>query len=67
MAYNIQELLSLPANERKKITSQLIESLPENRLTKEEIVILNERWENHQSGKSKNYSSAEMRKLAFKK
>jgi hypothetical protein len=67
MAYKIDELLALPAKDRRRISSKLIESLPENKpkLTDEEIALLNSRWENHLTGKSKNYSGKEMLKLVF--
>jgi putative addiction module component (TIGR02574 family) len=63
MAYNIDELLALPVRERRKISERIISSLPEN---KTELILTNdekrldERWENHISGKSKSYTSKEM-------
>jgi putative addiction module component (TIGR02574 family) len=64
MAYNIDELLALPVRERRKISERIISSLPENKteliLTNDEKRLLDERWENHISGKSKSYTSKEM-------
>lgn len=64
MAYNIDELLALPVRERRKISERILSSLPENKteliLTNDEKHLLDERWENHISGKSKSYTSKEM-------
>jgi putative addiction module component (TIGR02574 family) len=64
MAYDINEILALPVRERRKISEKLLSSLPENKeentLTKAEKKILDERWQNHISGKSKSFTSKEM-------
>ena len=56
MAYNIDELLSLPVRERRKISEKLFGSLPEsNSLTgeeKETIKMLDKRWDEVKSGKA---------------
>lgn len=70
MAYNINELLALPVRERRKISEKITSSLPENKieliLTKEEKKLLDQRWENHISGKSKSYTSKQMLEHVFK-
>lgn len=67
MPVNINTLLRLPQKERKKIAEALWESLaPVNTLSKEDkevINLLEKRWENIQSGKSKLYSSRQMKKM----
>ena len=56
MAYNIDQLLSLPVRERRKISEKLFGSLPEsNSLTgeeKETIKMLDKRWGEVKSGKA---------------
>jgi putative addiction module component (TIGR02574 family) len=70
MAINIKALLALPEKERKKIAEQLWDSLsPAYSVTKEDeatIALLEERWQNIQSGKSKLYSSAEIKDIIKK-
>ena len=64
MAYNINELLSLPVRERRKISEKLFSSLPEsNALTiedKETIKMLDERWDEIKSGKAKLLTPAQL-------
>jgi putative addiction module component (TIGR02574 family) len=70
MAYNIEELLALPVRERRKISEKITNSLPENKheltLSREEKKLLDLRWDNHLSGKSKSYTSKEMLETVFK-
>ena len=65
MAYNIEELLSLPVRERRKISEKLFSSLPEsNAVTgeeKETIKMLDKRWEEIKSGKAKLLSTAQLK------
>ena len=65
MAYNIDELLSLPVRERRKISEKLFSSLPEsNVLTgedKETIKMLDARWDNIKSGQAKLLTPAQLR------
>jgi putative addiction module component (TIGR02574 family) len=65
MAYNIDELLSLPVRERRKISEKLFSSLPEsNSLTeedKETIKMLDKRWNEIKSGKAKLLTPAQLR------
>ncbi len=65
MAYNINELLSLPVRERRKISAKLFSSLPEsNSLSgedKETIKMLDKRWEEIKSGKAKLITPAQLR------
>ena len=67
MEVNIETLLALPQRERKKIAEQLWDSLsPTNTLSKEDkkiVDMLDKRWGDLQSGKSKEYSSAEMKDM----
>ncbi|CAN5235636.1 hypothetical protein BH20BAC1_BH20BAC1_27910 [soil metagenome] len=67
MAIDMNNLLTLPSGERRKIAERLWKSLtPVNSISKEEektIALLEKRWQNIQSGKSKIYTSAEMKKL----
>ncbi len=71
MAYNIDELLALPVRERRKISEKITSSLPENRseltLTIKEKKLLDQRWQDHVSGKSKSFTSKEMLAEVFKK
>lgn len=67
MEVNIETLLALPQRERKKIAEQLWDSLsPTNTLSKEDkkiVDMLDKRWGDLQSGKSKVYSPAEMKDM----
>lgn len=67
MSVDIDNLLTLPVKERRKIAERLWESLsPVNTISKEEeeiISILEKRWQNIQSGKSKTYTSAQLKKM----
>jgi putative addiction module component (TIGR02574 family) len=71
MAVDINQLLSLPQNQRRKIAEKLWNSLsPSNstvKLSKEEVTILEQRWETYIAGKTKFYSSKEMQKKVFGK
>jgi len=69
MAYNLDSLLSLSAKERRIISVTLSDSLPENKtkLTQEEMNLLDSRMDNHNHGKSKNFTSKEMKKIVFSK
>ncbi len=71
MAVDINQLLSLPQNQRRKIAEKLLDSLsPSNstvKLSKEELAILEQRWETYIAGKTKFYSSKEMLKKVFGK
>ena len=70
MEVNIQTLLALPQKERKKIAEQLWDSLsPANTLSKEDkktIDLLDKRWIDLQTGKSKVYTSSEMKSIVDK-
>jgi putative addiction module component (TIGR02574 family) len=65
MAYNLEELLSLPVRERRKLSEKLFSSLPEsNAVTgedKETIKMLDKRWEEIKSGKAKLLSPAQLK------
>jgi putative addiction module component (TIGR02574 family) len=67
MAIDMNNLLTLPSGERRKIAERLWKSLaPVNSISKEEeetIALLEKRWQSIQSGKSKIYTSAEMKKM----
>ena len=67
MSVDIDNLLTLPVKERRKIAERLWESLsPVNSISKEEeeiISILEKRWQNIQSGKSKTFTSAQLKKM----
>ncbi len=67
MAIDMNNLLTLPPAERRKIAERLWKSLaPVNSISKEEeetIALLEKRWQSIQSGKSKIYTSAEMKKM----
>jgi len=71
MAVDINQLLSLPQNQRRKIAEKLWDSLSPTtstvKLSKEEVTILEQRWETYISGKTKFYSSKEMQKKVFGK
>ncbi len=61
MAVDINQLLSLPQNQRRKIAEKLWDSLSPLSLTKDEkkaIAIAEERWQEIKSGKSKTISSS---------
>lgn len=61
MAVDINQLLSLPQNQRRKIAEKLWDSLSPLTLTKDEkkaIAIAEERWQEIKSGKSKIISSS---------
>ena len=65
MAYNIDELLSLPVGERRKISEKLFSSLPESNSLSEEdketIKMLDKRWNDIKSGKAKLLTPAQLR------
>lgn len=65
MPVDINDLLALPQRERRRIAEKLWKSLsPNNSMVKEEkevIDLLNKRWENIQSGKSKVYNYLELK------
>ena len=67
MAVDVNSLLALPEKERKKIAEQLWSSLaPVYTVSKEDkatIALLEQRWESIQSGKSKLYSSSDIKKM----
>jgi putative addiction module component (TIGR02574 family) len=67
MAIDMNNLLTLPSGERRKIAERLWKSLtPVNSISNEEqetISLLEKRWQNIQNGKSKIYTSAEMKKM----
>ncbi len=69
MAININELLSLPQSERRKIAQKLWSSLSPNasidNLSKEEEAVMRKRWDKYISGKMKFHSSDEMIKKVF--
>ncbi len=69
MAIDMNELLSLPQRERRKIAEKLLTSLSPNtsvdKLSKEEEEILQKRWNKYISGKMKFYSSDEMINKVF--
>ncbi|MCY7311579.1 MAG: addiction module protein [Chitinophagaceae bacterium] len=71
MAVDINQLLSLPQNQRRKIAEKLWDSLSPStstvKLSKEEVTILEQRCETYISGKTKFYSSKEMQKKVFGK
>ncbi len=67
MAIDMNNLLTLTSGERRKIAERLWKSLtPVNSISNEEqetISLLEKRWQNIQNGKSKLYTSAEMKKM----
>ncbi|MGI8950563.1 MAG: addiction module protein [Chitinophagaceae bacterium] len=67
MPVNLNSLLELPQNERRKIAEKLWNSLsPAQSISKEEKEIINlleKRWKNMQEGRSKLYSPKKIRKL----
>jgi chemotaxis regulatin CheY-phosphate phosphatase CheZ len=69
VAIDINELLSLPQRERRKIAEKLLTSLSPNtsvdKLSKEEEKILQKRWDKYVSGQTKFYSSKEMVSKVF--
>ncbi|MBC7875476.1 MAG: addiction module protein [Ferruginibacter sp.] len=71
MAVDINQLLSLPQNQRRKIAEKPWDSLSPNNLTvklsKEEEAVLEKRWERYISGKMKFHSSKEMQNKVFGK
>jgi putative addiction module component (TIGR02574 family) len=71
MTVDINQLLSLPQNQRRKIAEKLLDSLSPNnstvKLTKQEEAILEQRWDHYISGQMKFYSSKEMQNKAFGK
>lgn len=71
MTVDINQLLSLPQNQRRKIAKKLWDSLSPNnstvKLSKQEEAILKQRWERYISGKMKFYSSKEMLNKVFGK
>ena len=66
MQIDIDNLLSLPESERKKIAEKLWNSLaPDNTISKEDeenIKLLKERWSEFKKGASKSYTSLELKK-----
>jgi putative addiction module component (TIGR02574 family) len=71
MPVDVNHLLSLPQNQRRKIAEKLWDSLSPNnsivKLTRQEEIILEQRWEKYISGKMKFYSSKEMKFKVFGK
>ena len=71
MPVDINQLLSLPKNQRRKIAEKLWDSLSPNnsivKLSKQEEALLEQRWEKYISGKMKFYSSKEMQYKVFGK
>jgi putative addiction module component (TIGR02574 family) len=71
MTVNIDQLLSLPQSQRRKIAEKLFNSLSTNnstvKLSKEEEAILEKRWDNYITGKMKFSSSKEMHRKVFGK
>jgi hypothetical protein len=71
MAVDMNQLLSLPQSQRRKIAEKLRDSLsPDNstvKLSKQEEIILGQRWEKYISGKMKFYSGKEMQNKVFGK
>lgn len=65
MSFDVNNLLSLPMADRKRIAEKLWSSLdPVNSLSREEeknIKLLEKRWNNFISGKTKVYAGAEFR------
>ena len=71
MPVDVNQLLSLPQNQRRKIAEKLWDSLSPNnsivKLSKQEEALLEQRWEKYISGKMKFYSSKEMQYKVFGK
>ena len=67
MSVVIDALLALPLKKRRKIAEKLWDSLPEvNSILKEDeelIMLLDKRWKNIEEGKSKLYSTEQMKKM----
>jgi putative addiction module component (TIGR02574 family) len=67
MTVDIDTLLALPKSERRKIAEKLWDSLaPTYNVSKEDeatMVLLEERWQNIQSGKSVLYSGDELKNM----
>jgi putative addiction module component (TIGR02574 family) len=67
MAVSINTLLALPQKERRKIAEKLWGSLsPVQSISREEkdvLALLEKRWKDIESGKSKQYSASEMKKM----
>ena len=67
MQIDIDNLLSLPASERKKIAEKLWNSLDPvhsiSREDKENIKLLENRWIEFTQGTSKSYTSSQLRKM----
>ena len=67
MQIDIDNLLSLPSSERKKIAEKLWNSLdPVNTISREDketIRLLEERWSEFTKGTSKSYTSLELKKM----
>ena len=71
MVVDMNQLLSLPQSQRRKIAEKLWDSLTTNnstvKLSKQEKALLEQRWEKYISGKMKFYSSTEMQHKVFGK
>lgn len=69
MPVDIKELLKLPQRERRRIAERLVQSLSANHsiseLSKDEKLVLKNRWNKYISGKMKFYNSHEMQKMVF--
>ena len=69
MPVDIKELLKLPQRERRKIAERLVQSLSPNHsmseLSKDEKLVLKNRWDKYISRKMKFYRSSEMQKMVF--
>ena len=67
MQIDIDNLLSLPASERKKIAEKLWNSLDPvhsiSREDKENIKLLEKRWSEYTEGNSKSYAPLQLRKM----
>jgi len=67
MQVDINTLLSLPESQRRKIAEKLWDSLaPAYSVSKEDeatVALLEERWQNMQSGKSAQYSPSELKNM----
>ena len=67
MQIDIDNLLSLPASERKKIAEKLWNSLDPvhsiSREDKENIKLLEKRWSDYTEGNSKSYAPLQLRKM----
>ncbi len=67
MHVDINNLLTLPSAERKKIAEKLWDSLdPINSISREDketIKLLEKRWDHFEKGTSKSYTSLQLKKM----